>query len=222
MQKAVLKEGLVIFRVLRGACARQVALAYWLAEQQDNIRPGDALPTPSARDEDGTVSVDENPEVYSLGVPVRLQVGPVGDDAAPRTFYVRPAQGDDSSRLVTVSVERPCGVVFEQSEDGSVFVAAVQAQSNAARQARLAQLVQRDESFQVGDVLRAFVTTNTVYDARAQLGVSLPQRELQFVSLDDYRDMPRSWQLISEQLGRGRQADGPAQFVLERQTSSPS
>lgn len=201
-----------------------MALAYWLAKQQDSIRPGDALPTPRERDEEGTVSVDDNPEVFSLGVPVRLQVGPVGDDAETRTFYIRPTRGldDSNSRLVTVSVERPCGVVFEQSDDGSVFVAAVQADSNAARQARLAQLVQQGESFQEGDVLRAFVTTNTVYDTRAQLGVSLPQRELQFVSLDEFRDMARSWELISDRLGRGRKADGPAQFVLERQTSSPS
>lgn len=137
-------------------------------------------------DAESQVSLFDNSDVFSLGVPIRLTVGSV-KEPEKRIFYVRPlAEG----KLVTVTVERPAGVLFgellplyppfashhpssppaaadpahaptdearggagervaEQDANGVVRVAAVAADSNAARQARLAQLIQEGEAFQV-------------------------------------------------------------------------
>jgi len=197
--------------------ALAMALAYWLADQQDPVRAGDMVMTkenPNARassTEDEVIDLDMD---YDMGSPIKCKVGTVGDEET-RTFFIPRALGDQSS-ILTVEVQRPAGILFEEDEgDGLVRVVAIQDDSNAAKLRRIGQLTQQMEKApEVGDVLRAFSTTSTVYGTGALTGTSLPKRELQFILVDDME----TWDMVADRLRRGRKSDGPAVYILERPT----
>jgi len=199
-----------------------IGMAYFLAKQQDSIAAGDMIIKRTISEEEDKGTVEEEfgaeEETYILGIPVKCDVGYVGD-LEQRTFFVQRVLGEES-KMLTVKLERPAGIVFEQEEAGEnwIRVVALLEGSNAERKQRLSKLTQRmDSAPQVGDILRGFTTTLTMYGTESLSGLSLPKRQVQFVAVDDLG----RWEEVKDRMRRGVQRDGPVVFALERPPPAP-
>jgi len=150
---------------------------------------------------------------YRLGAFATIPVGPVGATKNQRLLVPQQtAPSGDAGSLVTVALERPLGIVFEEGEGGRIVVTEVMAGSNAGRQARLAQLTQQGSYVRAGDVLAAATTVEVLYGPQALAGASAPVRTwVSFIAAGlMFGD-------VMERLQRGREGDGPVHLVLWRE-----
>jgi hypothetical protein len=144
---------------------------------------------------------------------VRVAVGPT-TRPQPRTFVFGPALSQPS-QLVTVTLPRPLGVVFEEDKRlRRVVVAEVVPRSRAGQRAALAKFdrSKRVDAALPGDVLRAVTCTNLVWPAKSLVfGMKPPQRHIVLFGADNQK-----WEKVANALKQGLVADGPVTLVLER------
>eukprot|EP00892_Ulva_mutabilis_P011490 jgi/Ulvmu1/8713/UM047_0053.1 len=142
----------------------------------------------------------------------------VADLAPPVATSAAPARR--RSQLVTVTLERPLGLIIE--EDARTKRAAVADIVDGSRAAQRAQLAGFDRARRAdaalrGDVVRAFTATNLVYPAKSLLfGMQPPQRQVVVFGADGQK-----WERVSAALKQGLKEDGPVTLVLERVVEEP-
>ncbi|CAK9205981.1 unnamed protein product [Sphagnum troendelagicum] len=158
-------------------------------------------------------------------VRVKIQVGQVGN-CSESVYFFHKIFGASSS-IVVVTLPKPLGIVFEESQwrDGNgkcrVVVAGLIPGGNADRASRVAKLfhggskLMRNQNQPVfdgdvrpGDILRATTTVGVIVDF---LGIRRPQRVI-----DVYKVDGRPWHLIMRALNASFVADGDVTLVLER------
>ncbi|KAH8939515.1 hypothetical protein BDL97_15G040600 [Sphagnum fallax] len=158
-------------------------------------------------------------------VRVKIQVGQVGN-CSESVYFFHKIFGASSS-IVVVTLPKPLGIVFEESQwrDGNgkcrVVVAGLVPGGNADRASRVAKLfhggskLMRNQNQPVfdgdvrpGDILRATTTVGVIVDF---LGIRRPQRVI-----DVYKVDGRPWHLIMRALNASFVADGDVTLVLER------
>ena len=153
-------------------------------------------------------------EAGAEGERVRVDVGPVAA-RQPRTFVFENKLRQPST-LVTVTLPRPLGVVFEEdTRRKRAVVAGTVDGSRAARAAKLAKLdrAQRAQAALAGDVLRACTCTTLVYPTKSLVfGLKAPTRCVVLYGADRER-----WEKVATALKCGLAEDGPVTLVLERQ-----
>lgn len=137
----------------------------------------------------------------------------LGRGAKSRT-YVFERVLPTSSEIVSVTAERPLGIVFEEDADGRVRVSEFIPGSRAAKAAEVASLAPFGaQCCRKGDILRAFTATQVVYKTTAALtgDLSGTKRVRTLYGADD-----KDWKDVSAALANGRVADGPVTIVVER------
>jgi hypothetical protein len=137
----------------------------------------------------------------------------LGRGAKSRT-YVFERVLPTSSEIVSVTAERPLGIVFEEDADGRVRVSEFIPGSRAAKAAEVASLAPFGaQCCRKGDILRAFTATQVVYKTTAALtgDLSGTKRVRTLYGADD-----KDWKDVSAALASGRVADGPVTIVVER------
>jgi len=137
----------------------------------------------------------------------------LGRGAKSRT-YVFERVLPTSSEIVSVTAERPLGIVFEEDADGRVRVSEFIPGSRAAKAAEVASLAPFGaQCCRKGDILRAFTATQVVYKTTAALtgDLSGTKRVRTLYGADD-----KDWRDVSAALANGRVADGPVTIVVER------
>ena len=150
---------------------------------------------------------------------IKVDVGVVGARRS-RMFVLRKVLSSSSSAsdIVSVTMERPLGIVFERDTEGMVRVADFVEGSRAGRAAAVDRL---QSSYNVnvtsakrGDVLRAFTTTTLSFGPRAQLlgDLSGTKRAVVLFGCDD-----QPWNKVVGALKAGLVADGPVTLLLERE-----
>jgi hypothetical protein len=149
---------------------------------------------------------------------LRIDVGPIAAREA-RTFVFNRLL-PQPSELLTVTLPRPMGVVFEYDQRKKQAVVAGVVEGSAAEQRRKVAGLNRSllkESVQDGDVLRGVTCTNFVYPTRALFGAVPPQRHVVVYGADK-----QTWANIRGALRKGEPKDGPVTLVLERRVTSSS
>lgn len=137
----------------------------------------------------------------------------LGRGAKSRT-YVFERVLSTSSEILSVTAERPLGIVFEEDADGRVRVSEFIPGSRAAKAAEVASLAPFGaQCCRKGDILRAFTATQVVYKTTAALtgDLSGTKRVRTLYGADD-----KDWKDVSAALANGRVADGPVTIVVER------
>lgn len=147
------------------------------------------------------------------GERLRIEVGPT-DRRVPRT-YLFEKKLRQPSKLLTVTLPRPLGIVLEEDKRRKrVVVSGTITGSRAEQKAQLAK-VDRARQWEAplpGDVLRACTCTTLMYPANSLiLGMQPPQRYVVLYGADGQR-----WEKVSIALKRGLVSDGPVTLVLER------
>jgi len=142
----------------------------------------------------------------------------LGRGAERRTYAferVLPRDGTDwTSEIVSVTAERPLGIVFEEDADGRVRVGEFVPGGFAAKASEVASLAPFGaQCCREGDILRAFTATQVVYKTTAALtgDLSGTKRVRTLYGADD-----KDWKDVSAALANGRVADGPVTIVVER------
>ena len=142
----------------------------------------------------------------------------LGRGAERRTYAferVLPRDGTDwTSEIVSVTAERPLGIVFEEDADGRVRVGEFVPGGFAAKASEVASLAPFGaQCCREGDILRAFTATQVVYKTPAALtgDLSGTKRVRTLYGADD-----KDWKDVSAALANGRVADGPVTIVVER------
>ena len=142
----------------------------------------------------------------------------LGRGAELRTYAferVLPRDGTDwTSEIVSVTAERPLGIVFEEDADGRVRVGEFVPGGFAAKASEVASLAPFGaQCCREGDILRAFTATQVVYKTTAALtgDLSGTKRVRTLYGADD-----KDWKDVSAALANGRVADGPVTIVVER------
>lgn len=152
------------------------------------------------------------------GIRLKVDVGVVGG-RRQRTFVIRKTFSF-SSDVVSVTMERPLGIVFERDTEGMVRVADMVQGSRAGRAAAVERLQGGGFSGAAvvgaprrGDVLRAFSTTTLSFGPRAQLlgDLSGTKRAVVLFGCDG-----QPWNKVVGALKAGLVADGPVTLLLER------
>ena len=145
---------------------------------------------------------------------IRIETGTVGK-LKPQS-YLFDKKLAPPSKLLTVTLPRPLGIIFEEDyAHKRAVVAEIVEGSNADQLAKRSALGPSgdDNSPRVGDVLRACTTTNIVYKPAAlAFGAQIPERAIVLFGADNER-----WSRVAVALKRGLKADGPVTLVLERQ-----
>ncbi|CAM6039271.1 unnamed protein product [Sphagnum compactum] len=158
-------------------------------------------------------------------VRVKIQVGQVGN-CSECVYFFHKIFGASSS-IVVVTLPKPLGIVFEESQwrDGNgkcrVVVAGLVPGGNADRASRVAKLFHGGSKFmhnqnqtvfygdvRPGDILRATTTVGVIVDF---LSIRRPQRVI-----DVYKVDGRPWHLIMRALNASFVADGDVTLVLEQ------
>jgi hypothetical protein len=144
---------------------------------------------------------------------LRIPVGPV-TNLELRTFVFTKTLRRES-RLVTIRLPRPLGLVFEEdAAHKRVVLAAIVPGGSADSLARKAALdpALAAAAPAVGDVLRAVTATNLVYPtASLVFSARSPERHVVVYGADGQR-----WPKVATALKRGLVADGEVTLVLER------
>ncbi len=142
----------------------------------------------------------------------------LGRGAELRTYAferVLPRDGTDwTSEIVSVTAERPLGIVFEEDADRRVRVGEFVPGGFAAKASEVASLAPFGaQCCREGDILRAFTATQVVYKTTAALtgDLSGTKRVRTLYGADD-----KDWKDVSAALANGRVADGPVTIVVER------
>eukprot|EP00882_Tetradesmus_deserticola_P006919 GHRQ01007289.1.p1 GENE.GHRQ01007289.1~~GHRQ01007289.1.p1 ORF type:complete len:321 (+),score=76.04 GHRQ01007289.1:173-1135(+) len=152
------------------------------------------------------------------GERLRIDVGPIAAREA-RTFVFNRLL-PQPSELVTVTLPRPMGVVFQYDKRTKQAVVADVVEGSAAEQRRKVAGLNRSldrESVQDGDILRGVTCTNFVYPTRALFGAVPPQRHVVVYGADK-----QTWASIRGALRKGEPKDGPVTLVLERRVVDSS
>ena len=153
-------------------------------------------------------------QAYDDGSVLKVDVGPVGRTRR-RAFSISPIL-DGPSKIVTITAERPLGVVFAEDTKGRVRVEELVEDGEAARAAAVAKLNGRSDSFlAVGDVLRASTASvvSVPRGAGAQLLGNL-DGSARVIILYGADSQPAEKTL--QALRQGKVADGPCTLVVER------
>lgn len=146
------------------------------------------------------------------GERIRIPVGPIGQ-RRPRTYVFKRRLGS-GSRLITATLTRPLGIVFEEDAVRKrVLVSTFIPSSAAGRMAKRAALdaTAARKAPAVGDVLRACTCTNIVYPKDSLFGAKLPQRHVVVYGADD-----ETWPRVINALRNGDRTDGDVTLILER------
>lgn len=140
---------------------------------------------------------------------VRLNVGPV-NGTIPQNFLFE--KSSPTSKLITVTLPKPLGVVFEEINDKVQIVDLIE-NSGADQLRKKANLDSslRDSAPMVGDVLRGLTTTVVIYKEGALIAQG-PEREIVVFGADGQK-----WRDVKAAMKRGLVADGPVTLVLERE-----
>lgn len=142
---------------------------------------------------------------------IRINVGPVGR-VLPKSYLFEKTL-KEPSELVTVTLPKPLGIIFEEDPRlKRVFVAEFVPGSEAEAQSRRAAL---DTSISnkvpaVGDVLRALTTTVVTYKEGALIAQG-PEREIVVFGADGQK-----FSDVAAAMKRSYVSDGPVTLVLER------
>ncbi|CAL55469.1 unnamed product [Ostreococcus tauri] len=134
--------------------------------------------------------------------------------ATRRTYAFDRVLAHGASTIVSVTEERPLGIIFEPDADGRVRVADFVVGSRAARANDAAALAPFGaDCCRRGDVLRAFTATQVAFKSTAALtgDLSGTKRVRTLFGADG-----RTWGEVQAALANGRKADGPITLVLER------
>lgn len=135
-------------------------------------------------------------------------------DLAPPVAAPAPARRR-RSQLITVTLERPLGLIIEEDVSAKrAVVADIVDGSRAAQRAKLAGFdrARRADAALPGDVVRAFTATNLVYPTKSLIfGMQPPQRQVVMFGADGQK-----WERVSAALKLGLVEDGPVTLVLER------
>ena len=148
-------------------------------------------------------------EANPSDVLVRLNVGPV-NATVPQNYVFE--KSSPTSKLITVTLPRPLGIVFEDIK-GSVQIVDLVENSGADQLWKRAKLDSslRDSAPMVGDVLRGLTTTVVIYKEGALIAQG-PEREIVVFGADGQK-----WQDVKAAMKRGLRADGDVTLVLERE-----
>ena len=144
---------------------------------------------------------------------VRLNVGPV-NSKVPQNYVFE--KSSPSSKLITVTLPRPLGIIFEDIK-GSVQIVDLVENSGADQLSKRAKLDYslRDSAPMIGDVLRGLTTTVVIYKEGALIAQG-PEREIVVFGADGQK-----WRDVKAAMKRGLRADGDVTLVLERESSDP-
>ena len=139
---------------------------------------------------------------------VRLNVGPV-NATIPQNFLFEKSR--PTSKLITVTLPRPLGIIFED-RNGSVQIVDIVEGSGADQLWKRAKLDSslKDSSPMVGDVLRGLTTTVVIYKEGALIAQG-PEREIVVFGCDGQK-----WRDTKAAMKRGYASDGDVTLVLER------
>ena len=195
-------------------------------------RPGEKPPERDRRGELVFRAVSFTPfpvEEDAAGDRVRVEVGEVSKKT-PRT-YVFERRLQQPSRVIAVSLSRPAGVVFAESElwrvgglgeggKGKTVIVVVDELADSSPAARRAAAALNpsllDSAVLPGDLLRGFTTTNFVFrGAGALLGIAAPSREVVVFGADNQK-----WKAVTAALQRGSASDGELTLIVERREST--
>lgn len=126
-----------------------------------------------------------------------------------------PSDGDGaSSTILSVTQDRPLGIVFEPDADGLVRVADFVAGSQAAKANDVASLAPFGaQCAKRGDVLRGFTGVQVSFKTTSSItgDLSGAKRVRTLYGVDG-----QGWGEVCAALTNGRKADGPVTLVLER------
>ncbi len=153
------------------------------------------------------------------GTVVKVPVGPVLGRKMPRSFFFEHRR--DVTRVFTVSLERPLGVVLEETRAGRIVVVGFADQSRAWRGSAVARLGPDSagtsgDALAIGDVVRGFTTTTFEYPSASLIGLKGPSRVIVLFGMS-----PRQrWPAVRTALRRGDVADGQVTLVIERAIQS--
>ncbi|KAI8105693.1 hypothetical protein M9434_000275 [Picochlorum sp. BPE23] len=142
---------------------------------------------------------------------IRINVGPVGRTLPKSYLFDKILR--EPSQLVTVTLPKPLGIIFEEDPRlKRVFVAEFVPDSEAESQSKKAAL---DPSISnkvpaVGDVLRALTTTVVTYKEGALIAQG-PEREIVVFGADGQK-----FSDVAAAMKRSYVSDGPVTLVLER------
>lgn len=142
---------------------------------------------------------------------IRINVGPVGRTLPKSYLFDKILR--EPSQLVTVTLPKPLGIIFEEDPRlKRVFVAEFVPDSEAESQSKRAAL---DPSISnkvpaVGDVLRALTTTVVTYKEGALIAQG-PEREIVVFGADGQK-----FSDVAAAMKRSYVSDGPVTLVLER------
>lgn len=142
---------------------------------------------------------------------IRINVGPVGRTLPKSYLFDKTLK--EPSQLVTVTLPKPLGIIFEEDPRlKRVFVAEFIPDSEAESQSKRAAL---DPSISnkvpaVGDVLRALTTTVVTYKEGALIAQG-PEREIVVFGADG-----QTFSDVAAAMKRSYVSDGPVTLVLER------
>lgn len=123
-------------------------------------------------------------------------------------------QTDGASTILSVTQDRPLGIVFEPDADGLVRVADFVAGSQAAKANDVASLAPFGaQCAKRGDVLRGFTGVQVSFKTTASItgDLSGAKRVRTLYGADG-----QGWGEVCAALTNGRKADGPVTLVLER------
>lgn len=127
---------------------------------------------------------------------------------------VLPPSDGASSTILSVTQDRPLGIVFEPDADGLVRVADFVAGSQAAKANDVASLAPFGaQCAKRGDVLRGFTGVQVSFKTTASItgDLSGAKRVRTLYGADG-----QGWGEVCAALTNGRKADGPVTLVLER------
>lgn len=141
---------------------------------------------------------------------VRLNVGSV-NQTVPQNFLFEKSW--PTSKIITVTLPRPLGIVFEEIDE-SIQVVELVENSGAEQLWKRAKLDSslRDSAPMIGDILRGLTTTVVIYKEGALIAQG-PEREIVVFGADGQK-----WRDVKAAMKRGLVADGPVTLVLERES----